>query len=183
MIMRHKLITVALLLAFSAGCGSSTSQNTAQTPSEKPAPSQTEKKKPVTPPPAPPPEAFSAAEQKPAATPPKRTTGPVSPTPPPGMAIEKADVGSGAKGNYGPGIITTPVATYFRVQERITFYIQIPDFIRAYKFEHDFKGPKSNEEFMEKIIKKNNIHLPDLPPGHSYIYDPKEEQLMVVKPG
>ncbi|MGD0518343.1 MAG: hypothetical protein ABSA26_12480 [Thermoguttaceae bacterium] len=180
--MQHKFLTIALLLAFSAGCGSSPSQNTAQTPSEKPAPSQAEKKKPVALPPAPPPEAFSAAEQKPAATLQKTPTGPVSPTPPPGMTIEKADVGSGAKGNYGPGIITTPVSTYFRTQERISFYIQIPEFIREYKFEHDLKGPKTNEEFMEKIIKKNNVHLPDLPPGHKYIYDPKEEQLMVIKP-
>jgi len=182
--MQHKFLTIALLLAFSAGCGNSTSQNTAQTPSEKPAPSQTEKKKPAALPPAPPPEAFTAAERKPAATPPKTNTGPVSPTPPPGMTMEKADVGSGAKGRgYGGGIIATDVATYFRTQERVMFTITIPDCIRAYKFEHDFKGPKSNEEFMEKVIKKNNIHLPDLPPGHSYLYDPKEEQLMVVKPG
>jgi hypothetical protein len=182
--MQHKFLTIALLLAFSAGCGSSTSQNTAQTPSEKPAPNQMEKKKPMALPPAPPPEAFTAGEQKPAATPPKANTGPVSPTPPPGMTMEKADVGSGSKGRgYGGGIIATPVATYFAARERLMFTVTIPDCIRAYKFEHDFKGPKTNEEFMEKVIKKNGVHLPDLPPGHSYLYDPKEEQLMVVKPG
>jgi hypothetical protein len=36
---------------------------------------------------------------------------------------------------------------------------------------------------MEKVIKKNGIQLPTLPPGHKYIYDPKEEQLMVIRPG
>ena len=130
---------------------------------------------------APPPEAFTEAEKKPAA-PPKVNTGPVSPTPRPGMLIEKADVGSGEKGRYDQGIITTPVSTYFRAQERITFYIQLPEYLRAYKFEHDFKGPKTNEEYMKDIIKKNNIRLPELPPGHRYIYDPKEEQLMVERP-
>ena len=62
------------------------------------------------------------------------------------------------------------------------FTIQIPEFIRAYKFEHDMKGPKSNEEFMEKIIKKYGIELPTLPPGHKYWYDAKDEELKVLRP-
>ncbi len=62
------------------------------------------------------------------------------------------------------------------------FEITIPDCIRAYKFEHDFKGPKTHEEFMEKVIKKYGIQLPPLPPGHQYVYDPKNEQLQVEKP-
>jgi hypothetical protein len=180
----HKLIIIALLLALAAGCGSSTSQDAAQPPDEKAASSQAETKKVEAPkpPPAPPDEAFTAAEQKP--VPPPKATGPVSPTPPPGMTIEKAQVGSGDKGRgYGGGIIGTPVSTYFAARERIMFEITIPDCIRAFKFEHDFKGPKSNEEFMEQVIKKNGIQLPTLPPGHSYIYDPKEEQLMVIRPG
>ena len=41
------------------------------------------------------------------------------------MQIEKAQVGSGDKGRgYGPGIIATPVATYFAARERIMFDIQ-----------------------------------------------------------
>jgi hypothetical protein len=182
-IMHRKLFIIALLLALSAGCGSSTSQDAAQTPKDTPEPSQVETKKVEAPkpPPAPPDEAFTAAEQKP--VPPPKATGPVSPTPPPGMTIEKAQVGSGDKGRgYGGGIIGTPVSTYFAARERIMFEIQIPEFLRAYKFEHDFKGPKTNEEYMEKVIKKNGVQLPTLPPGHSYIYDPKEEQLMVIRP-
>jgi len=35
---------------------------------------------------------------------------------------------------------------------------------------------------MEKIIKANNISLPELPEGHKYVYDPKLEMLMVEKP-
>jgi hypothetical protein len=181
--MHFKLIAIGLLLILVVGCSDSTSQNTTQTPTATPAASETAAQQHNTPPPAaPPPEAFAEAEKKPAIPQTKAPTGPVSPTPRPGMTIEKADVGSGEKGNYGPGIVTTPVSTYFRTQERITFYIQLPEFLRAYKFEHDFKGPKTNEEYMKEIIKKNNLRLPELPPGHRYIYDPKEEQLMVEKP-
>ena len=35
---------------------------------------------------------------------------------------------------------------------------------------------------MEKIIKANQIKLPDLPEGDRYQYDPKTEQLMVESP-
>ena len=99
------------------------------------------------------------------------------------MTLEKADVGSGDKGRgYGEGIIATPAAAYFAARERIMFTITIPDYIRAYKMENDFKGPKSHEEFMQKIIKKNNIRLPTLPPGDVYVYDPKREELLVEKP-
>jgi len=186
--MRHKSIVSALLLALAAGCSSSSSDNVPgpQAGDQSPATAQEETKKAEThkPPPPPPPPEETVAEtgQKPAPKP--KETGPVSPTPPPGMQLEKAQVGSGDKGRgYGQGIITTPVATYFAARERIMFDITIPDYIRAYKFEHDFKGPKSNEEFMEQVIKKNNIQLHTLPPGHSYMYDPKTEQLMVLKPG
>jgi hypothetical protein len=179
-IMRHQFIAGVLVLGLAAGCGSSTSRDTAPAPSENSAPKQVETKKKA-PPAAPSEEALAAGEKKPDATPPKSKE-PDSYKPPPGMTMEKADVGAGAKGHYDPGVIATPVSTYFRAQERIMFSIQIPEFMRAYKFEHDFKGPKSNEEYMEKIIKKNNVHLPDLPPGHSYYYDPKTEELMVIKP-
>ncbi len=181
--MHHKLIIIALLLALAAGCSSSTSDNAGQPPVQPPASSQVEVKKAEAPkpPPAPPEEAFTTVEQKPAPKP--KAKGPESPTPPPGMTMEKAQVGSGDKGRgYDQGIITTPVATYFAAKERIIFEITVPDALRAYKFEHDFKGPKTNEEFMKEVIQKYGIQLPTLPPRHSYIYDPKTEQLMVMKP-
>jgi hypothetical protein len=79
------------------------------------------------------------------------------------------------------GIVTTPVTTYFNSLERIMFEITIPDALRAYKFEHDFKGPITNEEFMEQVIKKNSINLPALPSGHKYVYDSIAEKLMVER--
>lgn len=182
--MLPKLIIISLLLALVAGCSRSTSQNNAQTPAETQVAAQAapqEQTNSAPPPPPPPPES-SLVQDTPTKTPSKPSER-VAPTPRPGMTLEKAGVGSAAQGRgYGQGIITTPVATYFAARERIMFEITIPDCIRTYKFEHDFKGPKTHEEFMEKVIKKYGIQLPPLPPGHQYVYDPKNEQLQVEKP-
>jgi hypothetical protein len=95
---------------------------------------------------------------------------------------EKADVGAGEKGSgYGGGIITTPVSVYWRAQERITYQIQIPQAMQLFKANNG-RAPESHEEFMEKIIGEQNIDLPELPVGHKYVYDPKEEELMVEHP-
>jgi hypothetical protein len=118
-------------------------------------------------------------EYSPAVTPAKND----GENPPPGMIAEKAGVGSGDKGRgYGEGVVATPVATYFAARERIMFTIQIPELLRAYKFEHDMKGPKSNEEFMKEVIKKHGIELPTLPRDHKYWYDAKDGELKVLRP-
>jgi hypothetical protein len=107
---------------------------------------------------------------------------PAPKTPPP-APLKKAEVGVGKKGHYGgPGIIKTPVSVYFRAQERIIFNVEIPNNMKLYKAMHDNKGPATQEEFMEKIIKASNIHLPELPPGERYIYDPAKEELFIEQP-
>lgn len=100
------------------------------------------------------------------------------------FTTEKAAVGAGRRGrDYGgPGFVTTPVQEYFRTGERIAFDIQIPSAMKIYKAEHNNKGPKTHEEFMDIIIKENAVHLPDLPAGEEYVYDPASEQLLVKKP-
>ncbi len=104
---------------------------------------------------------------------------PSAPPPPPAV---KAQAGVGAKGRgYGPGIITTPVATYFRARERIVFEIEIPNNMKLYKALNG-SAPKTHEEFMEKIIKANGTRLPELPPGHQYKYFPDKEELMIEQP-
>jgi hypothetical protein len=175
--MRISSIPLALALAILAGCEESSNDKDSAVPATPP-PAATAQQ-PVPPPPPPPPPTETVP-----ATPPAVAADKNAPeTPPPGMTAEKADVGSGDKGRgYGEGVIATPVATYFAARERIMFTIQIPEFVRAYKFEHDFKGPKSNEEFMEKIIKKNGVQLPTLPPGHKYWYDAQKEELQVLRP-
>jgi hypothetical protein len=113
------------------------------------------------------------APSDPAATPPADA--------PPGDQLSKAEAGVGVKGkDYGgPGIITTPIATYFSAQERIAFEAQIPNAMKIYKAGHDNNGPKTHEEYMDVIIKENGVALPELPEGSTYWYDPQSEQLMV----
>lgn len=100
----------------------------------------------------------------------------------PNTIEKKADVGVGKRGRgYGKGVIVTPVATLFAVRERVVFTIQIPEAMKLFKATED-RIPKSHEEFMEQIIKANNIRLPDLPDGDRYMYDPKTGELMVESP-
>ena len=88
----------------------------------------------------------------------------------------------GKKGRgYGKGVIATPAASLWATRERLVFEVQIPEAMKLFKATED-RAPKSHEEFMEKIIKANNIHLPELPDGDRYMYDPKTEQLMVESP-
>ena len=95
---------------------------------------------------------------------------------------EKAGVGSGEKGRgYGGDPVTTPVAAYFAVKERLTFDIQIPHAMELYKATEGH-APKTHEEFMRSIIEANQIRLPTLPAGHRYVYDPETERLMVEHP-
>ena len=141
--------------------------------------------------PPPPPSAAPAAS----ATPPSGTAAlppPPPPSPAPGSATAapaetpsanavKAEAGVGKKGRgYGAGMITTPVAAYFSIQERLAFD-QVAHAMDLYKATNDH-APKSHEEFMEKIIKENGVKLPQLPAGERYLYDPKTEQLMVERP-
>jgi hypothetical protein len=100
--------------------------------------------------------------------------------PPPTPPMKKAEVGVGKKGHYGgPGIIKTPISIYFSTRERIAFNVQIPKAMQIYKAMNNNKGPATHEEFMEKIIKANQVKLPDLLPGDSYIYDPEKEELFI----
>lgn len=107
---------------------------------------------------------------------------PVEPLPQPGTTLQPAAPGVTGKGNYQPGLITTPVRAYFRVQERLLFEVQIPQAMQLFEAENGYK-PRSHEEFMEKIIKANNLELPELPPDHRYVYDPERGELLVEHPG
>lgn len=100
----------------------------------------------------------------------------------PVMVREKAQVGSGAKGHdYKPGFITTPVSTLFKVEEKIAYDVKVVSAMNLYKGQYG-TAPKTHEEFMDRIIGENMIILPELPEGHSYVYDPETETLMVERP-
>jgi len=141
----------------------------------------------------PPPQPATAADDAgdnapPADAPPADTAPPAAGTPPAAAAepgdSERATVGAGAKGrDYGgPGFVTTPIEALFRADDLIVFETHIPKNLSLYKAEHDNKGPKTHEEFMQVIIKDGGVRLPELPDGDEYWYDPKTEQLMVRHP-
>ena len=137
--------------------------------------------------PAPPPPAAPSLSFQLPPLPSQERTEDVTPEPErpePEMVSEAAVVGSGKKGHgYGGGMITEPVRAYFRTRERIVFEVTIPNAMKTFKaIDPDGKGPKSHEEFMERIVKENSIELPSLPEGHQYRYDPETEGLMIDRP-
>ena len=77
-------------------------------------------------------------------------------------------------------MIVVPARTLFAVQERLIFEVQIPQALQLYVASEG--KPKTNREFMENIIVRNGIELPELPSGQRYVYDPQKEELMVEKP-
>ena len=111
------------------------------------------------------------------------TTAPIPPTPPtPDQTVEPvrqpATVGVGKKGRgYGAGPIATPIAAYFSTKQRMVFDIQIPSAMNTYRALNGH-FPKSHEEFMKKIVKKNSIRLPELRSGKQYVYDPDKAAKM-----
>ena len=97
-------------------------------------------------------------------------------------ARNKAHVGKGVKGQgYGGGYIAVVAASYWSTKERLGL-MQIQHDLDLFKAKNDGKGPKTHDEFMQKIIKEGAIKLPELPPGQRYQYGPPTETLMILKP-
>lgn len=182
------------LLVGLSGCESepaTTAETQATDTSAPPAPMPTEAAAPAGETPAPaaapaaetPPADAPPAEAAPAAgdMPPAADAAPATPADPNDPTLKKAEVGAGAKGrDYGgPGFVTTPVEVYFRTGDRIAFEVHIPKNMELYKAQHDNKGPKTHEEFMQVIVKEGGVDLPELPADEEYLYDPKTEQLMI----
>ena len=102
----------------------------------------------------------------------------------PNVERVKAQKGVGIKGrslDEYEGVVVTPAKTLFTVRERVVFEIQIPGALNLFNASEG-RNPESHEEFMEKIVEFNNIKLPELPPGHKYVYDPQANELMVERP-
>lgn len=103
------------------------------------------------------------------------------------MEARKADVGVGKQGSAMRGddslaakMVTSSARAYFDMKEDIVFNIQLKQAMQLFKAQDNFgKGPQSHEEYMQKIVKANNITLPKLPEGMRYIYKPDIEELWV----
>jgi hypothetical protein len=143
-------------------------------PSEAPQPDVSEPPDSVTSPPAPDPPA-----------PPQPDSPAPMPYQPPAsqdsVIREKADVGAGKKGDYGPGFITTPLSVFWRTQEMAAYRIKVPHALNLYKGMHGH-FPKTQEDFVREILEANAIKLPELPAGHYYVYDSEKGELQVARP-
>ncbi len=99
-------------------------------------------------------------------------------------AMKVAGVGATGKGDYGvtseeaASIITVPISTYFQAQERAVFDMQIPHTMNLFQATEG-RYPNSEDEFFQRIIKENQIQLPKLPEGDSYVYDVPSHTLMI----
>jgi hypothetical protein len=74
---------------------------------------------------------------------------------------------------------TAAVGAYGPTMERIS-KIEIDHAINLFQAENG-RYPKDYDEFMEKIIKANNIQLPVLPAKGQYKYDEENHCLVVVR--
>ncbi len=100
------------------------------------------------------------------------------------MEARPAEVGVGIKGQSlknetGIGkAIAQPAVILFQTKEKIAFEVLIPHALELFKGSEGHY-PESHEEFMDKIIKFNQIKLPKLPDGQEYRYRPEVGQLWV----
>jgi hypothetical protein len=105
-------------------------------------------------------------------------------TPANGTTMERATAGVGKQGQgYGGDIITQPVHVFFTARDTITFDIQLKHQLDLWKAMHNNKPPKNKDEYMKEIVEPCGVELPELPPGHRYVYDAKAGELMVESGG
>jgi hypothetical protein len=170
---RTRSIVAAFCISLLLGC-----IGCEQAPSSPP--QQTVKAPPPPPPPPPP----TAPSSSPAAQTPAAPTAPGSQpaSKPDNAGSKKAEVGVGKSySRLSKSLICTHFAALYCVRERMVFEVQIPEAMKLFKATED-RNPKSQAEFMEKIIKANQIHLPELWEGETYRYDPKTGELWVDPP-
>lgn len=102
----------------------------------------------------------------------------------PPMEAQRAAVGVGqssrrlSDGSAVEQAVGYQAAAYFNAKERIVFEVQL---VQAAKLFEAVEGrkPDSHEEYMDKVVKANNILLPKLPENMRYRYLPEDGQLWV----
>jgi len=97
-----------------------------------------------------------------------------------------AQVGVGAPGQglQDPKLvqmIVTPARALFSAQERLVFEVSVPHAVQLYEATQG-RRIRSHAEFMEYVIRANQIQLPKLPAGQRYVFDAEAGELMVEKP-
>jgi hypothetical protein len=87
---------------------------------------------------------------------------------------------TGRKGrDYGGGIITQPIASYFRIQDRVKLDVLAYD-LKLYQAEHGHY-PKSEEEFQSAILEPGMRTMPEAEdPDYVVRYSPETGWLILV---
>src|SRR5206468_1457174 len=80
---------------------------------------------------------------------------------------------------HATDIITAPVSAYGPMMEKIST-IEIMQALNFFYAENE-RYPKDLDEFMEKIVKVNNIRLPVLPYRGRYEYNVEKHELMIIR--
>lgn len=76
--------------------------------------------------------------------------------------------------------ITAPLTAYGPTMEKISI-IAIDQAVGLF-YATEGRYPKDYDEFMEKIVRANNIKLPVLPYGGKYQYNEADHNLVIVRP-
>jgi len=95
----------------------------------------------------------------------------------------KAQAGVGAQGrslDQHSGLVVTPVKAFFAAKERIAFEQAFYGQYRLYRATED--PPKDFAGLKAKVLDPYQIKLPQLPPGHKYVWDAATEELQVERP-
>lgn len=100
---------------------------------------------------------------------------------PPQIEVVTAHSPKKGKSLEGGGYLSVVTGTRFWAEHQLILD-NILYATRLYEAEHGHY-PKTQEEFMEKIIKPNEptTRLPELPEGWEYFYDPKEPLVLKMK--
>jgi len=83
--------------------------------------------------------------------------------------------------DLGGGYIGAVFSAYFSVKDKILVQ-QLDQSLALYKLDHNDKPPQTEQEFMDEVVKKNGLKLPELEPGKKYHYDPATGKLYVASP-
>ena len=104
------------------------------------------------------------------------SSGPADSQPP----IAATQDNTGRKGrDYGGGIITQPIASYFRAQDKLNLGF-IKHALDLYRELND-GPPRSHEEFVEQILNASNLKLPEAAdPNYLVRYSPETGWLILV---
>jgi hypothetical protein len=122
---------------------------------------------------------------QPQAAPPAAAPQPAADTPPPHVpAVSRGEgdvVGKRVYTNKVGGVLRYygAIASARNFMEDRILDAQIQKTLQLYVANNDGKFPKTNDEYMEHIIKEGMIQLPELPPGQEYFYDPSDHELKV----